>query len=257
MIDLKSGADLEKMRDAGRLLAQAMGVAEGIIRPGVSTEEIDHSIRDHVIERGGKLLFYKYKGFPASTCISINEEVVHGIPSPRRRLREGDIVSIDVGVKLRGFCADAARTFAVGNVGPEARRIIDVGSEALARGMQGLTIRMARHLNRALGRRGRVFADRYFSRVLKTPREVRNCLAYVLNNEQRHRLGKRPGLRALQLDPFSSAPTFDGWRVQPLVRPRDTGPPAVVPPQTWLLATGWRRHGLLVPAYVSQTSAPP
>jgi REP element-mobilizing transposase RayT len=129
--------------------------------------------------------------------------------------------------------------------------------EALARGMQGLTIRMARHLNRALGRRGRVFADRYYARVLKTPREVRNALAYVLNNDQRHRLGKRPGLRALHLDPFSSAPTFDGWRVQPLVRPRDTGPPAVVPPQTWLLATGWRRHGRLVPAYVSQTSAPP
>ena len=126
--------------------------------------------------------------------------------------------------------------------------------EALSRGIQGLMIRMARQLNRALGRCGRVFTDRYYARVLKTPREVRNCLAYVLNNDQRHRLGKRPGLRALELDPCSSAPTFDGWRVQPLVRPRDTGPPAVVPPQTWLLATGWRRHGLLVPAYVSQTS---
>jgi hypothetical protein len=124
--------------------------------------------------------------------------------------------------------------------------------ESLSRGMQGLTIRMARKLNRALGRCGQVFADRYYARALKTPREVRNAIAYVLLNEQRHRLGKGAGLRELTFDPFSSASTFDGWRVRAATRQIETEPPAVVPAQSWLLRVGWRRHGLLVPAYVAQ-----
>jgi len=124
--------------------------------------------------------------------------------------------------------------------------------QSLSRGMQGLVIRMARQLNNALGRTGRVFADRYFARALKTPREVRNAIAYVYNNEQRHRFGKGAGLRELTFDPFSSASTFDGWRVQAATRQVQTGPPAVAPAASWLLRVGWRRHGLLVPAYVPQ-----
>ncbi len=110
--------------------------------------------------------------------------------------------------------------------------------ESLSHGMQGLVIRMARQLNKALGRSGRVFADRYFARALKTPREVRNAIAYVYNNEQRHRFGKGAGWREIAYDRFSSASTFDGWRVaaarvvsaglcaavgEPLVRPPAKG----------------------------------
>ena len=124
--------------------------------------------------------------------------------------------------------------------------------ESLSHGMQGLVIRMARQLNKALGRSGRVFADRYFARALKTPREVRNAIAYVYNNEQRHRFGKGAGWREIAYDRFSSASTFDGWRVAAATRHIETGPPAVARAQSWLLRVGWRRHGLLVPAYVPQ-----
>jgi REP element-mobilizing transposase RayT len=131
--------------------------------------------------------------------------------------------------------------------------IVEAGDrEALSRGMQGLVIRMARQLNRALDRNGRVFADRYFARILKTPREVRNAIAYVLNNAQRHRFGRGKGLRQVSFDPYSSASTFDGWRVATARRKRPTAPPAVAQAQSWLLSVGWRRHGLLVPAYVPQ-----
>ncbi len=117
------------------------------------------------------------------------------------------------------------------------------GQRALSSGMQGLTIRLAKGLNRLMGRRGKVFADRFHAHVLETPSEVRNCLAYVLLNHRSHRArgGERVGRGVV--DPFSSAASFDGWTERP-------GPPAEPPrvtsaPRTWLLATGWRRRGLL------------
>jgi putative transposase len=113
---------------------------------------------------------------------------------------------------------------------------------ALSRGIQGLAVRLARAVNRALGRRGRVFCDRYFSRILKTPREVRNGLCYVLNNTRRHAAQRRERLAWNWIDDRSSGRYFDGWReAHPL--PADGAP--VVAPRTWLLITGWRRHGLL------------
>ncbi len=135
MIELKSSLEIQKMRESAKVLVQALAEAERMIQPGVNTQEIDYAIRDFVLENGGELLFYRYKGFPANTCISINEEVVHGIPSRKRKLRNGDIVSIDVGVRLRGYCSDAARTFPVGEIGEEARNIISVCIEALNRGV--------------------------------------------------------------------------------------------------------------------------
>lgn len=117
---------------------------------------------------------------------------------------------------------------------------------ALARGVQGLSIRMARALNRLRGRRGRAFADRYHARVLRTPREVRHALAYVLNNARRHRIVGR-GASPMWLDPYSSASVFDGWRKKGLVGP-PTAP--VVAARSWLMRRGWRRDGLLEPAYV-------
>ncbi|HEX7126321.1 MAG TPA: transposase [Thermodesulfobacteriota bacterium] len=109
--------------------------------------------------------------------------------------------------------------------------------EALSRGVQGLAIRVARAVNRALGRTGRVWGDRYHARVLTTPREVRNALVYVLNNWKKH------GSEALVLDRCSSAPWFDGWKGRYGGVP--AGEPPVVPARTWLLRTGWRRHGLI------------
>jgi REP element-mobilizing transposase RayT len=116
--------------------------------------------------------------------------------------------------------------------------------ETLSRGMQGLATRMARRLNKALGRAGRVFADRYHMRELKTPREVRNALSYILCNARRHR--QVPDEWYAWIDPCSSGAWFDGWRWKPLTR-KDTGPPPVAPPRTWLRTEGWKRHGLLEP----------
>jgi REP element-mobilizing transposase RayT len=117
---------------------------------------------------------------------------------------------------------------------------------ALASGMQRLSIRLARALNRLAGRQGRVFADRYHARILRTPLEARRALAYVLNNARRHGLVDRataPGW----LDPYSSAAVFDGWRGR-VLRPVFAVP--VVAPRSWLLRLGWRRHGLLDASYV-------
>ena len=120
----------------------------------------------------------------------------------------------------------------------------------LSRGMQGLAIRLAKAINKAVGRaKGRVFRDRYHVEVLKTPRQVRNALAYVLNNFRKHmaQLGFEQEPRS-QIDDRSSGPWFAGWRRR--VDNPGTGPPPHPPPRTWLLRTGWRRHGLLDPGYV-------
>jgi REP element-mobilizing transposase RayT len=117
---------------------------------------------------------------------------------------------------------------------------------ALTRGMQGLSIRLARALNRLAGHRGRVFADRYHARMLRTPLEARRALVYVLNNARRHGLVRR-GTAAGWLDPYSSAAVFDGWRGR-VLRPVFAVP--VLAPRSWLLRLGWRRHGLLDASYV-------
>ena len=112
---------------------------------------------------------------------------------------------------------------------------------ALARGMQGLAIRVARGINRVTGRRGKLFGDRYHLHVLKSPREVRNALLYVLRNGVRH--GASPA--GPYLDVYSSAVHFDGWKEPLGLRLLHDGDPPVVPPRCWLLTTGWRRHGLI------------
>ena len=122
-------------------------------------------------------------------------------------------------------------------------------ADALSRGVQGLEVRIARGINKALGRSGRVFADRYHSRALKTPCEVRACLVYVFQNRLHH-LGAA-ATRGLWFDPFSSAPWFDGWKEplptdEPWMREARLEPPCVAPAHCWLLTTGWRgRKGSL------------
>ena len=126
MFIIKNSTELEYMRRAGRITAEALLVAKEAIRPGVSTKEIDTRIRTFIQKCGATPSFLGYGGFPGSACISINNEVIHGIPSDKRLLSEGDIVKIDVGARYRGYNGDSARTYPVGKVSDEALRLISV-----------------------------------------------------------------------------------------------------------------------------------
>jgi len=130
MITIKSAREIKLMRQAGRVVAQILQELSGIIKPGITTLELDR-FAESIINKARCLPAFKgYHGFPATICASVNEEVVHGIPG-LRRLQDGDIVSIDVGVIYKGFYGDAAATFPVGNVDKEALRLMDVTREAL------------------------------------------------------------------------------------------------------------------------------
>lgn len=135
MISIKSLHEIEKMRAAGRLTAQARTLAGSMIRPGVTTAEIDREVRKFIESHGAKPSFLGYGGFPASTCISVNEVVIHGIPN-HRKLQEGDIVSVDVGAYLNGFHGDCAATFACGKVSEEAQKLIEVTKQSFFEGIR-------------------------------------------------------------------------------------------------------------------------
>ncbi len=136
MIQLKNSAQLKDMRDAGRITAQALLVAEEAICEGVSTYEVDAKIRNFIEKCGAKPSFLGLYGFPGSACISINDQVIHGIPSKKVILREGDIVKVDVGAFFHGFHGDSARTFPVGNVSDEAKRLIEATKLCFERGFE-------------------------------------------------------------------------------------------------------------------------
>ena len=131
MIVLKSPREIALMRDAGQILVAAMRTCRDLVKPGVSTLEIDREVEALIRERRAKPAFKGYRGFPATICASINEEVVHGIPAATRRLEEGDIVGLDFGAIVDGYYADAAMTLPVGEVSEQARRLIEVTREAL------------------------------------------------------------------------------------------------------------------------------
>ena len=126
MISLKNSEQLALMKEAGRITGEALLVAEEAIRDGISTKELDQKIRTHIEKSGARPSFLGYGGFPGSACISLNHEVIHGIPSSKKFIREGDIVKVDVGAYYRGFHGDSARTFAVGRVSEDADRLIAV-----------------------------------------------------------------------------------------------------------------------------------
>ncbi|MBQ9133127.1 MAG: type I methionyl aminopeptidase [Clostridia bacterium] len=140
MIQLKNTAQIDLMRIAGRITGEALAVAEEMICPGISTWDIDKAIRTHIEKSGAKPSFLGYGGFPGSACISINDEVIHGIPSKKRILQEGDIVKVDVGAFINGFHGDAARTFAVGKIAENAARLIEVTKESFYRGVAQATV---------------------------------------------------------------------------------------------------------------------
>ena len=126
MIIIKNSEQLALMKKAGRITAEALLVARDMIRPGISTKEIDKKIHDYIVKCDAIPSFLGYGGFPGNACISINDEVIHGIPSDRRILKEGDIVKIDVGARFRGYNGDSARTYPVGKVSDEALKLISV-----------------------------------------------------------------------------------------------------------------------------------
>lgn len=124
MIIIKNSEQIKAMRKAGRITAEALLVARELIRPGITTKELDTGIRRYIERCGAKPSFLGYGGFPGSACISLNDEVIHGIPSSRRVLNDGDIVKIDVGAFVDGYHGDSARSFGVGNISAEAERLI-------------------------------------------------------------------------------------------------------------------------------------
>ncbi len=134
MIVIKNSEQLKKMRVAGRITGEALALAGEMVREGVTTKQLDEKIRHHIEKCGARPSFLGYGGFPASACISLNNEVIHGIPSHDRVLKEGDIVKIDVGAFKDGFHGDSANTFPVGKIAPEAQRLIDVTKEAFELG---------------------------------------------------------------------------------------------------------------------------
>ena len=130
MIRLKNSEQIELMKIAGRITGEALLVAEEAVRAGISTWELDRIIRAYIEKCGAKPTFLGYGGFPGSACISVNEEVIHGIPSKKKILCEGDIVKVDVGACYRGYNGDSARTFPVGKISDEATRLIEVTKQS-------------------------------------------------------------------------------------------------------------------------------
>lgn len=136
MIVLKSSRELEIMKEACQISAGALQVAGEAVKPGISTWEIDKIAHDFIIKCGAKPNFLGYGGFPATACISINDEVIHGIPSKKRIIKEGDIVSIDLGAVKNGYNGDNAATFICGTCSPEVERLVQTTKEALDKGIE-------------------------------------------------------------------------------------------------------------------------
>lgn len=136
MILLKTGRELNIMKEACRISAGALQTAGKAVEPGVTTAEIDRLAEEYIRSQGGEPNFKNYEGYPATACISINNEVIHGIPSSKRKLRAGDIVSIDLGAKFDGYHGDNAATFACGDISPEAKRLMDATRESLYEGIK-------------------------------------------------------------------------------------------------------------------------
>lgn len=135
MIKIKSRQEIDKMRAAGKILAETFLVLEEHLKPGITTHELDSIAKKFIKSNNALCSFKNYNGYPANICTSVNEQVVHGIPSKNKVLGDGDIISIDIGVLYQGFHGDSAKTFAIGNISDEAQRLIDVTKESFYRGL--------------------------------------------------------------------------------------------------------------------------
>ena len=136
MIIIKSDSEIDLMRESGKVTGYILKELENVIKPGLSTADVNHFVEKTIRDAGMIPTFLGYGGFPASACVSVNEEVVHGIPNKKRILREGDIVSVDVGSTYKGYVSDAARTYAVGEISEEARHLIDATRDSFFAGLE-------------------------------------------------------------------------------------------------------------------------
>ena len=135
VITIKSGRKIEMMRQAGKITARARSIGREAIRDGVTTKEIDRAVHEFITKSGGTPSCLGYEGFPAATCISVNDEVIHGIPG-KRIVHNGDIVSVDLCVTYKGYVGDCAGTYACGEVSPEARRLMETARKAFFEGIK-------------------------------------------------------------------------------------------------------------------------
>jgi methionyl aminopeptidase len=208
--ELKSPRELGLMREAGKLVARAHKLAREMVRPGVQTIEIDRVIEELYARHDAQPLFKGYPGptvpFPAVTCISINEQVVHGIPG-RRVLKEGDIVKLDTACKLNGWCADAAVTLPVGEVRPELKRLIQTAWETLRIGIEELgrrkwwsevALKMQQHVERAGFSVVTQYVGHGIGRIMHEAPQVPN---YVNHEVKKHDFRLEPGL-VLAVEPM-------------------------------------------------------
>ena len=140
MIQLKNAEQISAMKRAGRITAEALVLAGEAVKPGITTKHLDDIICHHIEKSGARPSFLGYGGFPGSACISVNDQVIHGIPSKNVVLQEGDIVKVDTGAFIGGYHGDSARTFAVGNISSEAKRLIQVTEESFWQGLQKIEI---------------------------------------------------------------------------------------------------------------------
>src|SRR6202142_4069556 len=132
-IHLRSAEELEKMHSAGLIVYETLTALRDMVRPGLTTMDLEKFAEEKIAGQPGKAAFKGYRGYPCSLCTSVNSEIVHGIPSPKRKLREGDIVSIDFGMEVDGYFADSAVTVPVGKIRPEVEKLLEVTRESLAR----------------------------------------------------------------------------------------------------------------------------
>ena len=135
-VSIKSEKEIARMREAGKILSEVHDRLSEIIQPGITTKELDRRATEWIRSYGCTPSFLNYNGFPAAICVSVNDEVVHGIPNKKRILQEGDIVSLDAGVIYRGYHSDAARTHAVGKISPQAQQLIDVTKQCFFEGIK-------------------------------------------------------------------------------------------------------------------------
>ncbi len=135
-IVIKSGVEISIMYEANLIVSEILTQLEGIVEPGITTWELDKIAENLCLKRNARPAFKGYRGFPASLCVSVNEEVVHGIPSRKKKLKSGDIISLDFGTEYKGYYGDSAITLAVGKIRPEVTRLLQVTEESLDRGIE-------------------------------------------------------------------------------------------------------------------------
>ena len=138
MITIKNEKELERMRAAGEIMKDIFDLLEKEIKPGISTKDLDRIVYEYIIARGAKPSFLKYNGFPASICTSVEDVIIHGIPREDEILKEGQIISVDIGVIVKGYHADAARTYPIGKISAEKQRLIDITKQSFFEGIKDI-----------------------------------------------------------------------------------------------------------------------